>query len=390
MRTYVLTVALGLLAVAAFDITRDPAHRWHAQSRAPSRNWGQDQVWVSPAGYDERAYVRFHLDLIDRPDVLLLGSSKILLADSSMFPGKKVFNSGLSGASVEDYISVWQALKAGGKLPRSVVAFVEPWFFNRHSGQVRWKTNAVLYKQFVDDHGGTLDGNPLSNLWRNRLQPSLAELQDVFTWSTFRAALLARRDDIGGTVIPLAALPVDRGGRRFDGSFVYPPAEIQPMTVEQAARTARQFVSGDVFAMRAWEADDETIRRFDVLLSEMVSSGAGVTIVQPPYQPFVLEILRKRPDMSGIFSAATRILERSTGRFSNRVHFCDVLDAAAVACGPTDFFDGTHQIQACTRRILERCGVRPVAEGSPTGDEQVGARRRKGAGPSHEESGLPY
>ena len=62
--------------------------------------------------YDERV---FQKEVINRmakaPEVLVLGSSRTMLINSSYFPGQTFFNNSVTGASIEDLISLFQVYK---------------------------------------------------------------------------------------------------------------------------------------------------------------------------------------------------------------------------------------------------------------------------------------
>jgi len=64
------------------------------------------------SNYDERV---FQKELINRmnnaPEILVLGSSRTMLINSTYFPNQTFFNNSVSGASIEDIIALFQMYK---------------------------------------------------------------------------------------------------------------------------------------------------------------------------------------------------------------------------------------------------------------------------------------
>src|SRR5262245_64219789 len=85
------------------------------------------------SGYvDERRLQKARIATIPRPRVVAFGSSRIRELSSAALdasPGT-FYNAGMSAASVEDYIAVWELLRATGKIPDLAIFSLDEWLFN--------------------------------------------------------------------------------------------------------------------------------------------------------------------------------------------------------------------------------------------------------------------
>src|SRR3990167_6494675 len=143
MKVFLFTFLVGLTFVGLLNLYVDTANRWHETRKGGTfdfqQNWNKDEIFITPDNFDERLYVISHLKVIPKPDILLLGSSLVMLVDSQMFnKDLSIFNAGVSGASIQDYIAIWQFLKNKDKLPTYLVIFFDAWVFNKNNGQLRW------------------------------------------------------------------------------------------------------------------------------------------------------------------------------------------------------------------------------------------------------------
>src|SRR5579871_5033951 len=80
MRGYFLIIGVGLLSLIAFNIWMDPAHRWYRLPSYPSEPWSIQDCWMAPANFNQRDFKRWRLSGILSPDVVVLGSSRAMLA----------------------------------------------------------------------------------------------------------------------------------------------------------------------------------------------------------------------------------------------------------------------------------------------------------------------
>jgi len=103
------------------------------------------------SNYDER---RLQKELIENlkktPDIVILGSSRTMLINDEYFTEKFLLNNSVSGASIEDLISIYQIYKSKGMIPGKVIIGIDPWLFNENNNQSRWKTLEKEFNTFFE------------------------------------------------------------------------------------------------------------------------------------------------------------------------------------------------------------------------------------------------
>ncbi len=105
---------------------------------------------VGISNFDERIMQRFYVNgLTSKKDVIVLGSSRSLQIGSELFPGKDFFNNSVSGASLEDYLAIYQLYRAKGLTPKTIILVLDPWLLNKNNGQHRWESLKLEYSDFL-------------------------------------------------------------------------------------------------------------------------------------------------------------------------------------------------------------------------------------------------
>ena len=74
------------------------------------------------------------------PDILVIGSSRVMLLNSSDFKEQTFFNNGVSGASIQDLLAIYEMYEQKKCLPKKIIIGLDPWTLNINNGQSRWMT----------------------------------------------------------------------------------------------------------------------------------------------------------------------------------------------------------------------------------------------------------
>ena len=94
---------------------------------------------------DERQFIKNRIIYENlNPKILVIGSSRIMQISNENFD-HQILNLGVSGASIEDHISI--TLMALEKFNvNTILLGADPWLFNRYNNQLRWKSILAEYK----------------------------------------------------------------------------------------------------------------------------------------------------------------------------------------------------------------------------------------------------
>jgi hypothetical protein len=91
--------------------------------------------------YNDRSYKRRMLEKIKaRPEVLLLGSSRVMLLNQHLFGQQHFFNASVSGAGLEDDIALYYIYQQRGWKPKTVVIGLDHWVLDKNYATKKWRT----------------------------------------------------------------------------------------------------------------------------------------------------------------------------------------------------------------------------------------------------------
>ena len=132
-----------ILLVITLNLYKDPANLFRGSAYEKGiaslllQGWNVKNI----SNYDERLVQKYYINgLAERKDVVVLGSSRAMMIDSKMFPGRRFFNNSVSGASLEDHIAIYELYREKKLEPATVIIALDPWLLNRYSGQSRWRS----------------------------------------------------------------------------------------------------------------------------------------------------------------------------------------------------------------------------------------------------------
>ena len=161
--------------------------------------------------YDARQLQKFNVHyMTNGPEVLVLGSSRVQNIDSSFFPGKRLFNSAVPQACLEDIVAIFHLYDKYNKLPQKIVIGIDPWDFNQNKNQGRWKTLRSEFNEFKSQSGRLKKQNKpirqpdLATKWFNKLEDVRGDLEVLLSSSYFQHSLKALPDRLNKGPAPLA------------------------------------------------------------------------------------------------------------------------------------------------------------------------------------------
>lgn len=168
-------------------------------------------VAVYSSNIDERKFVKSYISHHkSRPKVLVIGSSRLMQVGNHIAP-HNFLNLSVSGASLEDYISILNMASYKFTTPLVMIG-LDPWLFNSRSGQDRWRSIDVEYFDALRKIGvgDTVKGHSVSD--------KLAAENDSIV-SSLGGSIFKRVNN--ETLIAIDDNPSVRDKIRKDGSRVY-------------------------------------------------------------------------------------------------------------------------------------------------------------------------
>jgi hypothetical protein len=357
MRYFWSTVAAGLLSVAAINLHVDPTHRHARRVVPPAAGWSGDERFLPPVNFEERGFRAAQIRLTPRPGVVLLGSSRVIHVDgAALDSGAGLLNLGMSNATVEDYLALWQAMKDADKVPARLVIFADPWLFNERHDVKLWRANLPDVEAFLNASGR-------DRLWLlgqkalRRLDAGTDLLSATVLRTSLRALLSREAARADGVVVKAADAPSGRSHIRPDGSWSYlvePPPTRDLAQVRKDAALAMLW-GGHSFTGAQYVRSERALRFWDALAADVAARKTPLLVVVPPYQHSIWARYA-RPEYAGMIGEFSRELDASAARRGFNV--CAAADPARVGCREDEFEDDIHATKPCLDKLMKSCLAR--------------------------------
>jgi hypothetical protein len=358
LQPFVGTLTLALVAFLIVNATAAWDRRQHerlVQSLAADVRLGQ--AVLADRYFSERRFQRARIAVLPRPRVVAFGSSRVMPVSTEV-AGVEMsgfYNTAVPGATVEDFVALWAALKRSGKVPDVAVLSIDFWTFNRLFGGADWRQLAEEVEFFLSRAEGHRQGFWLPferavYAWQEAkemlsytvLKASVARLerrltnrrpQDHALLRTFAEAVVAEEDAAG------------RRALRADGSSMNVARKLGQGEIGEWVRAYAQRPE-----IRRFEWNADRARRLELLWRDLRAGGVEVIAYLPPYHPAAWSVLRNQPGFSAGLEDTARLLRHLSN--GDAVHFFDFSDPASVPCSEREFFDGDHPNEACLGRLF--------------------------------------
>jgi hypothetical protein len=300
--------------------------------------------------FDDRLLQRFYIEqLTEAPDVLVLGSSRGMQVNSSLFPGECFYNASVSGALLQDYVAICQLYYENGLAPKTIIIEIDPWQFNRNTRQARWRTLADEYRRGLariaqgtgprDDAASNYGGVKFLEL----LSPDYYQhsLRFILTGRSEGFKIEATMSDESKNPLRFADGSRQYGAYRLNLS----PEQVQALAVNYVTEAYR-YPIGSFYAI-----DPDYTKLFECTVDDLLSRRTEVIIFLPPYNPVAYELLLA--DRQYCIIAEVEDYVRHFAMTRN-IRVCGSYDPAKDGFVEPDFVDGAHTTRESLARISWR------------------------------------
>lgn len=347
-KKYVLScigvVFMLLSCIAGFNLWQDPAGIFLGENpyKTMARESCAGKKLVVSGNYDERLFTKSVIDLGNNHyDVIVLGSSRIMdIGEQDFSQDVKVRNLGVSGASLEDDIAIWESyVQKMNVSPKMVIVGIDPWLFNRHNGETRWKSLTDEYLAGMQRLGRT--GVVSKDNERYRTLLSISYTRE--SWKKF--------------CNPVETLEVwnSQEDSAENKSLIYADGSrmgSRKSYREDADANARAYVKDKVYHLEEYEQLDEDLREdFSVWIKSIQRQGIKVIFFLPPYHPFVYDYLHKNVRYMNVFEAEEWVKNFAN---SNDIQVIGDYNPNVMDVGNSDFIDGMHMKRLSQNAYIKR------------------------------------
>lgn len=297
---------------------------------------------------DERQVVQlFAQDVPETPQVIAVGSSRVLQFTRENVGVDSFFNMGVTGADVRDNMTSYYKMVCYGKAPEVLLWSVDPWVFFGSEDAFDSRADADLYNEFLTKVLGVAtdyEEPDQVELWKALADP--AYFQGNVDYYVKNRGQSAVTDDEGNVIEfnPVDGDPLAQPTtiKRSDGSVLYDVGfreQTQDQILTLAAGACATFNS---VHMEGFDALSETqLEAFDAFLRYVQEQGTVPVLVLSPWHPYLYNYLLGEPELHQGFFQVENWLRQYCA--DNGIPLYGSYDPACIdGLEEMDFFDGLH------------------------------------------------
>lgn len=289
------------------------------------------------SNHDQRILQKELINKIkSNPDILILGSSRTMLINSSYFENKKLINNSVSGASIEDIIAIYQVYKTKNVLPKKIILGIDPWFFNENNGLTAWSS---LKKEYYSFFNKTIDEEVLNN-----------KTQQLFSFSYFQSSLSNLPAVVLGKSNPIPSSEIynKTNTKITDGSLTYSEKH-RNLSIEDVNNIAKKYITDGIFSIENFDIMSPKIfNEFNDLCKEIKANNIQLSFFLAPYHPLVYAKIKE--DYKIVLEVESKIVKYA---HQNNIKILGSFNPVKIEIGNFGFYDGMHCKEKTIQKILK-------------------------------------
>jgi len=280
------------------------------------------------SNYDERLLQEQMIKRLQKtPDVVVLGSSRIMEIGSSFFPGMTVLNAGVSHGNIHDLYGIVGLLDSLNRLPQAIVIGVDHGLLEQ-GGSAEWQSlynyhEYLINKLFRDS----------SQQFNSQIPRPFRKLSSLISLDYFQSSLKFLLERKSKQYIDVATNKPTVYGRFSDGSICYANEYTHP-DHSKVASDAKVTGSKTGFL----SPDNSKIKLFKKLLEFLHDKNVTVHLVMIPYHPeFYKACLQSHPKIMDEWAPLFKDIAAK-----HQVSLSGTFDANSIKMPADVFYDMYH------------------------------------------------
>ncbi len=325
---YVLSFLLILLSFSYLNINLFDAKSKNGTESKLARLLSNKVAVYSPK-MDDRQFVKYRIIYENNdPKTIVVGSSRIMQIGNDIYD-KKVLNLGVSGASIEDQITI-SAMALEKFSPNKIILSADPWLFNKDHNQQRWKSISKQFKYSLENIVSSNKKNKILDIGTFDLNQNKAEkvLEKIYKLINIRKLNLEIEDAKNNqkTII------------LNDGKRVYAKSD-------KLKNVKTKMLE---YSMYTYNFSDDYYNMYNNFINYLVKvENLNVVLVLSPYhKPSYDLTIQKKPYYLDIEKKFKDLAKR------NNIQIIGSYDSSKVGCADDSFYDAMHPDDDCMKKVI--------------------------------------
>lgn len=297
--------------------------------------------------YDERILQREYISLRSSPiNTVVLGSSRVMMIGNNLFDGS-VMNNAVSGASIEDMMSIYWMYRKKRLLPDTLVVGVDPWMLNRNSDQTRYLSLKAEYNEICEhlkiaDEMSAIDAFGGNKYWQ-LIDFSYFQESVKYFWSNFNKP--------EKLYFPTEKSEGEAAIKLFDGRISYDAAFRNADSDLILAKAMEYSDTYPIYSLENFDEIDKSLASaFELFMRLVKSDGIDIILVMSPYHPYAYGTIQKDTRYKMVEEVEKYFTEFS--KIEN-IPIYGSYDPMRLELMNDDFYDGMHPKPDAFKKIFK-------------------------------------
>lgn len=295
---YFLPIPLVILAVNYYV---DPANLFDSKyERGIVNHLVRGDNVTNILNYDERLVQSYFIKKMSKcPSIIALGSSRVMLINSSVIHNKNFINNGVSGALLEDDIAIYNLYEKKGCKIRKILFGLEPYILNDNHNQVGWKSLAPEYQALANkllnnkDHDNTKIIFPEFNKYMQLLSTSYFKASIDYSIRGVRVSYKPTKNTANKGFTKLSD-----GSIYYDATYRnYPADKVNEMVLDTLKKN-------EIYGLKDYS---QISKNYTLLFTRFIDylqkQDIEVEFFLSPYHPIVYDHLKKNTYYDIVFES---------------------------------------------------------------------------------------
>ena len=299
---------------------------------------------------DERLINKLLIEEGKQANCVVLGSSRGLQINQSMFRHTSFHNYAHEGATIQDFLAYTRLLEKREMLPQKVILVLDPWMLNVQKKQF---LGPLSESYWLFAHRLDLKPNRIHFRQNAPKRPPYSKLLNLNYLSKNINGLINQEYP---WMYTSAQSDLPDPVKQADGSLSYPASVRQASIKEIFAKAERMAYGPAISVLKNFKKLDEAqLTHLKALQAYYESKNVEVLIYLPPFNPIVWGTIQNDPSYKAVLETESYLKEFAEKR---GLMLMGSYNPHNMYLNPEDFYDGMHLSRQATERFFLN-GVTP-------------------------------
>lgn len=305
--------------------------------------------------FDEGSVLKNYIAGLSRKkEIIVLGSSRVMLIDSNIIAGHSFFNSWVTAASIDDIMAVYWMYRKKGFIPDKIIIGLDAWLLNGNYRNDKYSSSTLMnefqeiFKYIFKKNGDQfMQMQRISSICYGLISPGCLQ-QSI--------SLLLKRMREGknseGYFYSTSRNVSERMIKRADGSLSY-DINIRNRKASKALLIASEEANSWINKKNNTfnQLNSNCINKFQGLIDLMLMDNVEIVFFLPPHNPLSYQMYLRSGKCNGMAEAQKYFFSYAKKK---KIKIFGSYNPDDIALETSDFYDSLHLKRESAAKIFKR------------------------------------